>query len=172
MSFVKQAFVVSQPAAPEREQPLLKPENRGLQGLTKHPFCVLALLCLFVNAFFNVEQTPMVSFDAAVLLLGVVIAGYMLYFWVLHPERHIGWRHLGFGVLFLVVLILLFQVTNGPLFVLGVGLMAIVVQAVYWLVMHSLSPKRLILLLLAAGFVLRVASILYTAYYARQHEVW
>lgn len=171
MVFVSQAFVVSPPDV-SADHSLFKPENRGLQGLAKHPFCVLALLCLFVNAFFNVEQTPMVSFDAAVLLLGVVIAGYMLYFWVLHPEQHIGWQHLALGALFLATLILLFQVTNGPLFVLGVGLIAIIALAVYWLAMRSMTSRRLILLLLAAGFVLRVAYILYTAYYARQHDVW
>ena len=169
---MSQTFVVQQTSDPEGESVLLNRENRGLQGLLRHPFCILALLCLFVNAFFNIEIVPMVSFESAVLLLGAVIAGYMIYFWVLHPERHLDWRGVLTGAVFLVLLTLLLQTVNVPLFVLGVGLAAVAGLGCYWLAIRRLTPRRLILLLLAAGFIIRVAYILYTSCYARQHDVW
>ena len=127
---------------------------------------------MFVNAFFNVTSVPIASFDAIVLMLGVVIAGFMIYFWVLHPERHPGWRSIAVGAAILVVLVLFYQTVQQAVFVLIVGLTALAVAACYWIGMRAMTPQRVLLLLLAAGFVLRVGYILYTSAIVRQHDVW
>ncbi len=161
---------ISTPAVSSPQANPLQPD--GFHRLARHPFTLLAVLCLFVNAFFNVKADSMVSFDAAVLVLSAVIAGAMVYFWVLHPEKHFALPHaLGLcgGVLALVLLI---SAVNVPLAVLGLGLTAVLGVAVAWVILHRMTPERILLLFLAAGFVLRLAYILYTAYYARQHDVW
>ena len=172
---MRQTFFVKQapPSETEQESSPLGQGNRGLAGLLRHPFCILALLCLFVNAFFNVTSNgSMASFDAVVLMLGVVIAGFMLYFWVLHPERHPGIRELVTGIVVVVVLVLFYQTTQQAVFVMVVGLAALAGMACYWVSVRSITPQRVILLLLAAGFVLRVGYILYTSAVVRQHDVW
>lgn len=140
-------------------------------GMLRHPYLVLALLCLFVNAFFNVKAKPIVSFDALAVLLCAVIAGAMIYVMVLHPERHLGLRDAVGGAAVLALLALLLLVPNTAVFVLAAGLSVTVGMGLYWGLLHRLTPQKIVLLLFAAGFVIRVAYILYTPMYVRQHDV-
>ena len=139
------------------------------KGVQKHPIITLGILCLLLAGVFT--QAPTVSFLATaplvVALLTLVCAVGVF------PRTNLIIT-VALGGILALIWGTCFYFLNAPL-PLSLGLVGLsLLLSIFLLLLYfkKLTPKRGVLLLFAAGFLLRLCYVLYTTVATRQHDVW
>ena len=139
------------------------------RAITKHPFLLLGLFCLLLAGVFT--QDPACELlTTAPLAVGLVTL--VATAWVF-PHVKLMATIVGGGV-FTLLFLFFITLMNLPFSLsLGItGLSALLVITVCLWLAKQLTAKRGVLLLFAAGFLLRLCYVLYTTVVTRQHDVW
>lgn len=151
------------------------------KAIKARPITFMGLLCLLPAAVFEYSDpsngsagaslAATVSFTPyALVALGIGVLALLFFL----PSFSAGNSRrllivigaMGFGGL-------LFLLPAHPaLTVLIAGILVLVAWAMYWGCTKRLTVKRVVLLLMAAGFLLRLCYVLYTPVSVRQHDVW
>ncbi len=147
------------------------PASSSLRTLLRHPYLLLLAACLAVNVLFDGSAQGLLSREApaaAGLLAGVAA----LLAAVTHPGRRSGLWAAGAAGVWLLSFAGLYLSDNRPRYLLTAGIALLLSAALLLGIKRRLSALHWALLLAAAGFLLRVAYILYTSVTTRQHDVW
>ena len=146
-----------------------------IASLVKHPVAVLAVLCFVCNIVTLAQQEYInLLFVLAIFILIFALCVYAIK--VKFDARNIKKTHklltyivtaALFGILFV-----LFAKSEHKAVLIGIaGLVILTLIALRWYKIGVLTPKRITLLLFAAGFLLRLVYVLYTGCMTRQHDV-
>ena len=146
-----------------------------LQTLRRHPYLILAFCCLLVHAASCISGADPLPADMLLMIVCLMAGGFLLY--GLSRPAGTGRRiplivSLG-GILAIGVWTAFYPQSNFPVrYLLTGGLLFLLAAALWLLCTGGLNASRVVLLMLAAGFLLRAAYILYTNGITRQHDFW
>lgn len=142
--------------------------------LARHPFGVLGLICLGFSLIYtqsNPFDTNSIFGFTPVTPLVAGAAGLLLCVAVRQRVQKLL-LCLGATLAALGGFLLSLFLPDPNVAVLSIGAILLGLLAVYFYGSGGLTPQRVLILLMAAGFLLRLFYILYTPVTARQHDVW
>lgn len=141
--------------------------------LSKHPFLSVTGMCVLLFFFGFCERTSFTS--ESYVYAGVVLAAIFALLIVL---GRIGKSYGEMIAVFLTAavfgiggLLLIFSFDNSPALILWLSLFLFAMIVVLMRVTDTLSARNFVIVMIAAGIVLRYAYCLYTGYADRQHDV-
>lgn len=145
------------------------------QILTKHPFITTAVICLMCGAFTTGEKLPNIAVPVFISVAAVLILVLWVNAYIKNRENK--------KTLTSVLLIILLPVTAVLFYLfitisdsradilLNLGLVVLTGVFIYLSLTDRLTAKNIILLIFAAGFLVRLAYVMYTPITVRQHDV-
>ena len=141
--------------------------------LARHPFLSVTAMCALLFPFGFCEQS---SFTAGSYLYGGIVL--LALFALLILIGKIGRNVTEMAVVYLVcagfsvgALLLIYGYDNSPALILWLSLFLLAVIVALLRLTDTLTTRNFIILMLAAGVMLRFAYVLYTGYAERQHDV-
>ncbi len=146
-----------------------KTKNPLQQAIAKHPVTCLGIFCLLLSGVFTQgEEITFAPTAPLVLALTVLVAAAGVF-----PNQKAMLTVVLAGVL-VGVSGYFFTLSSYflPLTMVLVGMAVLIAIALLLGCNGSLTQKRALVLLFAAGFLLRLAYVLYTTVATRQHDVW
>lgn len=142
-------------------------------GISKHPFISMTVFCvlLFFFGFCDVSNFT----DASYIYVGVILCAVAALVILLGK---IGKNLTEMIVIYLVSvafiiggLVLIHSYDNSPALILWLSLFLIAMIVALLRVTDNLSTRNFIILMIAAGVILRLTYVLYTSWRVRQHDV-
>ena len=140
------------------------------------PYFVLGALCLVCTFILDFTNAVILDYGFGLVLslaLGVILFGFLMYE-KMRKNADLMTLTLYFvgGVICIGSTFLLTQFNRGALLVMISGFLWIFYLAVILYCKGMLNEKTIVLLIILAGFILRLGYIAYTPYNARQHDVY
>lgn len=155
------------------EKTLKKGSSRFFENAVKHPYIVLISLCIAL--------TPLTFASADRITYSLVLAGAAVMFCVgvytiftrVTSRLKLTLSVIVWGIvtLFLCVGFSKISVSHRTVYIAAVGFFALLLFAAYLYINGRLNTRNIILLMIAAGFLLRVLYVLYTDLTERQHDI-
>lgn len=144
-----------------------------LHTLVRHPYLVLAFCCLLVHAVSCVTGADPLSPEVLLLAACLSAGGLLLYGGSRAlPGRRASLAAALCGVAGIAVWTALYARSAFPVrYLLTGGFLALLAAALWMTYTRRLTASRVLLLMMAAGFLLRAAYILYTTVLTRQHDM-
>ena len=141
----------------------------------EHPFIVTAFLCFFSISLTTGSQISFVSSlipTIAIFLLGVCAAAYISINDIKKNKKlYAALMIVGAAVISFVSWRFIFVSNEVPYRLLNFGLLIIVGIFMYLALTDKLTYKNVLLLIFAAGFLVRLVYVMYTPVTVRQHDV-
>lgn len=142
------------------------------KNLIKHPYLILGLLCFCVTAL-TFGSVKGIFFNSVLFVAAIAVCTGVLFCISQFSNKYVVW--LGSLVSFLVSCALVWSYAQTKdeyktIYIVLIGMSIIAVSAVILYINGKLDTKSIVLLMLAAGFLLRVVYILYTDLTERQHD--
>lgn len=148
-----------------------------LDCIIKHPYIVIASLCLISSLFAYGENLSSKIFVLPAILLSV-IGFFSSYFIVKNDKSLKSFRSDIFALLFIISIIVsniisyfVFTADKFAFALLTTGFVVCFFVLAYLSLSDLLNNKNFILILFAMGFLLRLAYVIYTDVRTRQHDV-
>lgn len=144
------------------------------KGIKSHPITALGLFCLAFGLLFTqptpLEDAPVVGFHPVTPIL-IGVAGLLVCFFWSFPRK----KEMGITLLVTMIALVGYGLTLllNPVWVtLSVGVVLVLLIAFFWWQSGKLNARRVMALLIALGFLLRLLYAMYTTVNIRQHDVW
>ncbi|MCD8026293.1 MAG: hypothetical protein LUF33_05045 [Clostridiales bacterium] len=141
----------------------------------RHPFLVSALICLlcavltFGSQYYISAQSVILISASFCYALSLIFS--RTQFGKTADPRYRALIYTAFVALSALTGVLLAESEHKAVFILGLGLIVCLIVFIYLFVMQRLTVQRIVLLLFAVGFLLRLTYVLYTSCMERQHDV-
>ena len=148
-------------------------KNQRLSSLTRHvtdqSLIAMGLVCLLLPLVFTQADGGFFAPPAPWLLGAAGLAA--LVFWALPSPRRVAIVAVSGGLVAAAGVLVSYAAHPAALLLL-MGLMMLAVTAFALWLTKRLNCRRVVILLIAAGFLLRLCYVLYTPVWMRQHDVW
>lgn len=162
-----------------RNQDLITDIGKGKKKLInfilQHPFVSLALLCVLLSGICGTPNDQLISYR--IIIPGTAVGAFIWYYLYEHIKRDRAEviKAITTGVVSLCFLLAacLLMNTGKTAIILFMTIGIIAVPAAIFIITGKSLPfsKRMVLLIMTAGFILRLGYILYTTIAQRQHDV-
>lgn len=165
-------------------QPLKPTQNNEFKNLlffeffhtiARHPYILTAFLCFLsisLTTGKNISFLQSLVPTVGIFLLGVCAAAYISFNDIKkHQKLYASVMIIGAAVFAFLFYIFVLMSENVPYMFLNIGLLVIAGVFIYLALTNKLGHRELLLLLFAAGFLLRLVYVMYTPITMRQHDV-